>query len=144
MSRRSALIRTIAFSAAHRYWRPDWTEGENVRVFGPQSNRHGHDYRVEVTVSGTPDPETGFVVDLQALDRVLDDVIGPLDNRDLNEAIPEVREGRMLPSTEALALWFWDRLEDRIPGDASLERVRVQEGREVAGEVSRPLPVEAE
>lgn len=137
MNRRAALIRTVEFSAAHHYRRREWSEEDNARVFGAQSRPHGHDYRVEVEVAGSVHPETGFVVDLPGLDQLLDEVVGGLDQRDLNEAIPEVRDGSMLPSTESLAVWLWERLEARIPGNASLERVRVSEGRGLSGEVSR-------
>lgn len=105
--------------------------------FGDSMTPHGHNYSVEVTVRGEVDPETGFVVDLPALDRMLqEEVVGPLDQRDLNQAIAEVREGRMTPSTEALALWFWSRLRDRIPAPARLLRVRVSESDTLAAEVS--------
>jgi 6-pyruvoyltetrahydropterin/6-carboxytetrahydropterin synthase len=98
---------------------------------------HGHNFSVEITVRGEVDPETGFVVDLPALDRLLrEEVVEPLDQQDLNRAILEVRDGTMTPSTEALALWLWGRLRDRIPGAARLHRVRVAESDSLASEVS--------
>lgn len=133
---RTTLLRTIRFRAEHRYWRPDWGEERNRQVFGEQAVPHAHDWKVEVAVDGAVDRETGFLVELGALDALLHEVMGTLDGKDLNEAIPEVREGEILPSTEELAGWFWRRLEGRIPGDARLRRVRVAESPHLASEMS--------
>jgi 6-pyruvoyltetrahydropterin/6-carboxytetrahydropterin synthase len=134
------LTRVVRFAAVHRYWRPDWSEERNRATFGAQAHSHGQDFRVEVTVGGPPDPDTGWVVELAALDAVLDEVLGPLRGGDLNTAIPEVRRGEILPSTEALAAWLWTRLDGRIPGAASLRRVRFWEGYELGSEVSSVEP----
>ena len=130
------LIRVARFSAVHRYWRREWSAERNRAVFGAQADPHGHDYRAEVEVSGPVDAETGWVADLSELDRLLDEVLGPLGDADLNEAIPEARSGEMLPSTEGLAIWLWRRLEERIPGHARLRRVRLWESGELGAEVS--------
>jgi 6-pyruvoyltetrahydropterin/6-carboxytetrahydropterin synthase len=134
---RTTLLRTRSFRAEHRYWRSDWSEDRNREVFGEQALSHAHDWKVEVAVDGAVDRETGFLVDLGALDALLHEVMGALDGEDLNEAIPEVREGEILPSTEELAGWFWRRLEGRIPGGARLRRVRVSESPDLASEVAR-------
>jgi len=130
----AALVRTVRFRARHRYWRPEWTEGENRRVFGDSAESHGHDYAVHVTLHGPIDEQTGFLVDLAALDQLLGDVMRPLDETDLDRVIPEAHEGVMIPSTENLARWFWERLAPRIPGSASLVRVRVEESDTLAAE----------
>jgi 6-pyruvoyltetrahydropterin/6-carboxytetrahydropterin synthase len=130
-----ALLRTVTFSAHHHYGRSDRSPEWNRERFGAQRHPHRHDYRLEVEVEGTPDPETGFVVDLPTLDHLLGKVVSPLDNGDLNQAIPEIREGTMQPSTESLALWFWNRLSPQIPDGARLRRVRVWESGTLAGEV---------
>lgn len=135
---RASLIRTVRFRAAHHYRRREWTEEENRRVFGSSVEPHEHEYALEVTVTGDVDPSTGFLVDLPSLDDVLEQAVGPLRGRDLVEAIPEAREGRMLTSTENLAGWFFGRLRDRIPGSARLERVRVAESAGLAAEFSDP------
>lgn len=131
-----SLIRVFGFSAVHRYWRHEWTAERNRIVFGAQADPHRHDFRAEAVVSGPIDPETGWVADLSELDCLLDDVLGPLRDADLNEAIPEVRRGEILPSTEELAIWLWRNLEDRIPGRASLRRVRIWEEDGLGAEVS--------
>jgi len=130
----ATLVRTVRFQARHRYRHRDWTEAENREAFGTNVDVHAHDYTVVVTVRGAMDRRTGFVVDLGELDELLRDVVRPLDGQDLHDAIPEAREGAMMPSTESLAAWFWDRLAERIPGGARLVRVRVQESDALAAE----------
>ena len=123
------LTRTARFAAAHRYHRPEWSEARNREVFGPCANPHGHghNYVLEVTVAGTPDPETGFCVDLGALDALLrEHVVAPLDHRHLNHDVPEFAAGT-IPTTENLVVLIWNRLERRIPGGARLVRLRLRE-----------------
>jgi 6-pyruvoyltetrahydropterin/6-carboxytetrahydropterin synthase len=133
---RTTLLRTLSFRAEHRYWRSDWSEDRNREVFGDQTSPHAHDWEVEVALDGAVDRETGFLVDLGALDALLQQVVGLLDGQDLNQAIPEVRRGEIIPSTEQLAGWFWTRLEGRIPGSARLRRVKVSESPHLASEVA--------
>lgn len=122
------LTRKVRFSAAHRYHRPEWSEARNRATFGPCANPHGHghNYLLEVQVVGEPDPETGFCVDLGELDAVLrDEVMEPLDHRHLNHDIEEFAPGRLVPTTENVVLWIWERLQLRL-GD-SLRRLRLHE-----------------
>ena len=135
MPRTIALIRTIRFRATHHYSVKDWDEVRNRHAFGALVDPHPHDYVVTVEVEGEPDPITGFVVDLPFLDALLEEAVGPLRGADLNQAIPEVAQGRAQPSTEFLARWIWDRLEPGMSGSARLRRVRVAESAELAGEV---------
>jgi 6-pyruvoyltetrahydropterin/6-carboxytetrahydropterin synthase len=129
-----ALIRSVRFRAAHHYRRLDWTEARNRRVFGENVESHEHEYVLELTILGEVDAETGFLVDLAALDRAIGEIVEPLRGKDLTRAIAEVREGRMLPSTENLARWFFRQLQARIPGSARLRRIRVAESDGLAAE----------
>lgn len=124
---RTELIRTVRFRAVHHYRLPEWSDRENRNAFGDTAEPHGHDWTVEVTVSGPADPRTGFVVDLPALDAALSEVVDPLREASLNEVVARFRDGHELPSTENLAAWLWDELRGRIPGEAHLRRVRVFE-----------------
>ena len=124
------LTRVLRFSAAHRYWRPEWSEEKNRAVFGPCANPHGHghDYRLEVTVAGEVDAETGFSADLGVLDAVLkEEVSDALDHRHLNHAVPEFAEGGRIPTTENVLLWIWGRVSARELGGARLVRMRLYE-----------------
>lgn len=123
------LTRRVRFSAAHRYHRPEWSEERNRSVFGPCANPHGHghNYLLEVTVGGEPDPETGFCVDLPALDRVLrEEVVDRLDHQHLNHAVPDFAPGGRIPTTENILLHLWARIEPRLPA-GSLVRLRLHE-----------------
>lgn len=122
-----SLTRKAEFSAAHYYWNEVWSQEKNEAVFGRCANRngHGHNYTLEVTVTGAVDAVTGFVVDLKALKEILErEVVGVYDHRHLNLEVPEFKE--MVPTTENIAIAIWRRLEGKIPG-AKLERVRVYE-----------------
>ena len=130
----ASLTRSVRFRAAHHYWRADWTEAENKRVFGENVQTHEHDYTLAVTVRGHLDEESGFLVDLGELDRAIEAIVAPLRGGDLAESIAEVREGRLSPSTESLARWFFGQLSPRIPRPARLLRVRVAESDDLAAE----------
>lgn len=121
------LTRKAEFSASHYYWNEQWSEQENQRRFGKCSNRngHGHNYTLEVTVSGEVDPVTGFVVDLKQLKDVMErEVVSVYDHRHLNLEVPEFRTA--MPTTENIAIAVWKRLDGKVPG-AKLHRVRVYE-----------------
>lgn len=131
------LTRRATFSAAHYYWIDQWTPEENLRVFGACSNRngHGHNYTLEVTVTGDPDPVTGFVVDLKQLRDVIDQaVLNDWDHRHLNLEVPEFRDA--VPTTENLAIAAWRRLAGPVAalGTAHLSRVRIWETPEIFAE----------
>jgi 6-pyruvoyltetrahydropterin/6-carboxytetrahydropterin synthase len=133
------LTRRATFSASHYYWNPAWSEAENARVFGRCSNRngHGHNYTLEVTVAGEPDPVTGFVVDLKWLKDVMErDVLATYDHRHLNLEVAEFAEGKAVPTTENIAIAAWKRLEPAVTtaGGAKLSRVRVYETPEIFAE----------
>jgi 6-pyruvoyltetrahydropterin/6-carboxytetrahydropterin synthase len=119
------LSRRVRFSAAHRYWDPRLKPEENEARFGPCTRLHGHNYELEVTVAGRIDPDTGMVVHLGELDRVIREaVLEKLDHRHLNVDVPEFAD--TIPTTEMLARWIWRALEPRIPG-GRLVRVRLYE-----------------
>lgn len=121
------LIRTVAFRASHHYWRREWSEEENRRVFGPQTRPHAHDWRVEAHVVGPVDESTGWAADLAALDAELAGVTAGWDGGDLNALVPPISSGALMPSTENMARWIFEQLQGRIPGPAVLVEVRVFE-----------------
>jgi 6-pyruvoyltetrahydropterin/6-carboxytetrahydropterin synthase len=121
------VTRKLEFSAAHYYHSPAFSEEENLRRFGKCANRHGHghNYTLEVTVAGAPDPETGMVLDLAELKRILEEEItARLDHRHLNYEVPEL--AGQIPTTENLAALCWRLLAPRIRR-GSLHRVRLYE-----------------
>jgi 6-pyruvoyltetrahydropterin/6-carboxytetrahydropterin synthase len=131
------LTRRATFSASHYYWNEAWTPEKNEQVFGRCANRngHGHNYTLEVTVAGEPDPGTGFVVDLKWLKDVMErEVLSAYDHRHLNLETPEFAAA--IPTTENLAIAAWKRLEPKVNGrgGARLSRIRVYESPEIFAE----------
>ena len=108
------LSRTIHFNAGRSLWRPGWSAEKNREVYGEESpHGYGHNYELELAVAGEPDSETGMVVNLTDLDRVLkEEVDRPLDHRNLNQDVPDFAS--VPPTAENLAAWIWRRLETRI------------------------------
>jgi 6-pyruvoyltetrahydropterin/6-carboxytetrahydropterin synthase len=121
------LTRKAEFAASHYYHNPDFTPEENLRLFGKcnNSNGHGHNYTLEVTVKGEVNPRSGFVVDLKQLKEVMHrEVLDAMDHRFLNKEVPEFFT--RIPTTENLAIAIWQRLETKLQ-QAQLHRVRVYE-----------------
>ena len=123
------ITRRERFSAAHKLSRADWSPERNLEVFGKCSspNWHGHNYELWVTVKGEPSTDTGFVVDLSELGRIIHDrVIRHVDHKNIDVDV-EFMKGR-LSSTENLAIAIWEQLAEPIAAlGCSLHCVKVQE-----------------
>jgi 6-pyruvoyltetrahydropterin/6-carboxytetrahydropterin synthase len=129
------VTRRLTFAAGHILAKPEWDEAHNLEVFGACSGDHGHNYELEVTVSGPVDVNTGMVINLKEVDRVVKDlVIRDVDHHHLNRDVPWLQG--CLPTTENVALAIWRRLEGGLPS-ARLEKVRLKETENNVAEVSR-------
>src|SRR6195256_1060045 len=120
------LTRRYAFAASHRLHSAQFDEEENQRVFGKCNNPygHGHNYVVEVSMSGDVDPATGMIANLADLDAFVErQVLEEFDHKSLNEEVPAFRD--KVPTTENLCIEIFRRLKS-FP-KAKLERIRVQE-----------------
>jgi 6-pyruvoyltetrahydropterin/6-carboxytetrahydropterin synthase len=120
------LGRRFRFAASHRLHTDRLSEEENARVFGKCANPygHGHNYVLEISVSGAVDPATGMIANLAELDNFVErEVIEVVDHRSLNQDVAAFRD--VVPTTENLCIEIFERLK-RFP-HAKLERVRVQE-----------------
>jgi 6-pyruvoyltetrahydropterin/6-carboxytetrahydropterin synthase len=109
------LTRKEHFNAAHRLFRPEYSDEKNLEVFGKCSNPnwHGHNYTLYVTIKGEPDEETGFVADLKKLSQVINKyVIDLVDHRNINLEV-DFMKGK-LASTENLAIGIWEQLRDEV------------------------------
>lgn len=125
---RVTIVRRLHFSAAHRLARPEWSEEENRRVFGECANPnwHGHNYELEVAVTGPVSPETGYLMDLKELkDLATRHVVADLDHRNLNLDVPWLQG--TVPSTENLVVAIWERLAPLVPPPAVLDRLLLRE-----------------
>lgn len=121
------VTRRETFTAGHRLYNPAWSDDRNAAVFGKCSNPggHGHNYVIQVTVRGQPDPETGYVIDLGELSRIMHKaVLDDVDHRNLNTEVDWLA-GRN-PTTETLVDAFFDRLDAHLPPGA-LYAVRLYE-----------------
>lgn len=121
------VTRRAHFNAAHRLHNPDFSQEWNEAQYGHCNNPfwHGHNYVIEVTVRGQPHPQTGYVIDLGELKQIVHEaVVKPCDHRNLNEQV-EFLKG-ILPSTENLAIAFWNQIEPRITS-GKLHSVRLYE-----------------
>jgi 6-pyruvoyltetrahydropterin/6-carboxytetrahydropterin synthase len=100
------LCRAIEFSTSLRYWRSDLGEDENRVLFGRQAHQHGHNYRLEVTLAGEPDPVTGMVIDLKQLKDVLErEILSRFDHKDLNRDTPYFEKDPPTPENFARVIY---------------------------------------
>jgi 6-pyruvoyltetrahydropterin/6-carboxytetrahydropterin synthase len=132
------LTRVVEFSTSLRYWLPDLPEVENRRLFGRYADQHGHNYRLEVTIRGEPDPVTGMVLDLKDLQAILDvEVMARFDHRDLNADTPYFE--KEIPTPENLARVIHRLLLAALP-DGMLARTRLQQDATLWVDVIEPEP----
>ncbi len=134
------LTRKLEFSAAHFYHNPKFSAEDNRRIFGKCNNPHGHghNYVLEVTVAGEPDPETGMILDLNELKQTLErEVMARFDHRHLNHDVPELT-GK-IPTCEEIAAALWRILEPKIDpsGRAHLDRLRLYESADLFVDCAR-------
>ena len=115
MSNKVAVYRKEHFNAAHRLNNPDWDETTNKRVFGKCNNPHfhGHNYELVIKVTGEPDVQTGYVIDMKVLSEIVqDNVIERFDHKNLNEDTVEFKN--LNPSAENIAIVIYNILRDKI------------------------------
>ena len=122
------ITRRVEFSASHVCANPALSEEDNRALYGASANPHGHghNYVLEVTLDGDPDPVTGMVFDLRELKEILQRAVaGPMDHRFLNREVPPF--DRIVPTTENIAAEIWRRLQPNFPGKTRLSNVRLYE-----------------
>lgn len=115
MDKKVAVFRRERFNAAHRLFNPRWDADTNFRVFGKCSNPHyhGHNYELEVKVTGDPDPETGFVMDMKVLsDLIQERVLTRFDHKNLNLDTVEFKDRN--PTSENIAVAIYNLLRPHV------------------------------
>ena len=111
------VYRKSHFNAAHRLYRSDWDDEKNNAVFGKCNNPnfHGHNYELEVGVTGTINQETGFLIDIVELKTIMKEEIEDyLDHKNLNLDVPEFKN--LNPTMENIAVLIWDKLNAKLLG----------------------------
>ena len=109
------ITRRLEFCASHRLYNPEFTDEKNETIFGlcNNPNGHGHNYVLEVTVKGEVDPQTGMVLDLKALKKLInEEIINKVDHKNLNVDVDFLKE--VIPTAENIAIHFWNILEPKI------------------------------
>lgn len=123
------ITRKETFNAAHKLHREDWSDEKNWEVFGKCSNRnwHGHNFTIFVTVKGIPNEETGFVINLKDLSRIIkDQVVEPLDHKNLNIDVPFLKG--ILPSTENIVIQVWELIvKPIVDAGGQLVKIKLEE-----------------
>ena len=122
------ITRRVEFSASHVCRNPALTDEENRALYGAAANQngHGHNYILEVTLDGSPDPVTGMVFDLKELKEVLNrEIVDPMDHRFLNYEVPPF--DKVVPTAENVAVEIWRRLDGQFQGPVKLKNVRLFE-----------------
>ncbi len=131
------LTRRERFNAAHKLWVEKWTEEQNREVFGKCCNHnwHGHNYDLYITVKGTPDPTTGFIMNVKELSSMIQKlIVDKLDHSNLNLDVDFIPKG-MQPTTENLVVLIWQQLESSIKEKgAELHSVKLYETENIYAE----------
>jgi 6-pyruvoyltetrahydropterin/6-carboxytetrahydropterin synthase len=117
------VTRAIEFSTSLRYWLPELSADENRARFGRDADRHGHNYRLEISLAGEPDAETGMVINLTELKAVAErEIMARFDHKDLNEDTDYFE--KMPPTPENLAQLIFGILDQALP-EGLLDRIRL-------------------
>lgn len=122
MSKKVAVFRKEHFNAAHRLFNPDWDDATNEKVFGKCAlpHYHGHNYELDVKVTGKPDKDTGYVMDMKILsDLVKREIQHRFDHKNLNLDTEEFRD--LNPTAENIAVVIYDLLRPHIPEKMDLQ-----------------------
>ena len=122
------ITRIERFNAAHKLYNPKWSKEQNESVFGKCANEnwHGHNFELHVTISGDPDPETGFVYDVKKLSKIISEhVVEKLDHKNLNLDVDFMKD--KICSIENLIVGIWNELIPHLPATIKLHALRLYE-----------------
>ncbi|NTV62888.1 MAG: 6-pyruvoyl tetrahydropterin synthase [Oscillochloris sp.] len=119
--------RRFEFSAAHRYWRDDWSLEENRYHFGPciSQHGHGHNYTLDVSITGSLDPRTGMLINMTELKALVGEVLEEFDHKHLNLDTPYFHD--QIPTTENIVRVLWRLIAARLPTHVRLAHLRLYE-----------------
>ena len=119
------LTKKYHFCASHKYGNDHWSEEKNYEVFGKDYNNHGHNYILEVSMTGSVNPDTGWLVDLGHVNEIVkSNVVNILDHSQIEQDIPWFK-GKQ-PSSEVIVVWIWEQISKYLKG-AELYRIRLVE-----------------
>ncbi|MBT5078810.1 MAG: 6-carboxytetrahydropterin synthase [Candidatus Marinimicrobia bacterium] len=120
------LTKQYKFCAAHRYWNPNWSDDKNYEIFGEDVRIHGHNYILDITLSGPIDENSGFICNLFELNELVQShVLDVMDHSQIQLDIPwfELKQ----PSTENMVVFIWEQIKSKIPRPANLYSIKLRE-----------------
>ena len=142
MDKKVFITKKFEFSASHRYWRENWSQEKNVQVFGLSTSPygHGHNYELHVTITGRIDPDTGMIINLTDLKRLVKVVLEDFDHKYLNLDTPYFKD--QIPTTENIGRVLFDRIDEELndKGEFSLHKIRLYERSDLYVDVWRTSP----
>ena len=116
------VSRKAHFNAAHRLFNPDWSDKRNTEIFGKCNNPnfHGHNYELIVSVTGTINPETGYVIDMSLLKQIIkEEIEDSLDHKNLNLDVVEFKS--IIPTAENISIYIYNKIKSRLDSNLDLE-----------------------
>ena len=116
------VSRKAHFNAAHRLFNPNWSDKRNTEIFGKcnNSNFHGHNYELIVSVTGTINPETGYVIDMSLLKQIIkEEIEDSLDHKNLNLDVVEFKS--IIPTAENISIYIYNKIKSRLDSNLDLE-----------------------
>ncbi len=126
------IVRKEHFNAAHKLINPKWSDEKNMEEFGVCSNEnwHGHNYEIEVTVKGEVNPETGMLINLKVLSKILkEEILDKVDHKNLNLDVPFLKG--IITTTENVTIKFWEILDEKLKSlensKCTLHKIRLYE-----------------
>lgn len=120
------ITKQFKFCAAHKYWNNKWSKEENKKVFEDDIKVHGHNYELDVTLTGNINPESGFIINISELKNIVyKHAINYLDHSEIQKDIQWFENKQ--PSTENLVIFIWQQIIDHIPTSAKLYKIKLRE-----------------
>ena len=120
------ITKKYKFCAAHKYWNSKWDENKNFSIFQEDVRLHGHNYELDITIGGPIDQESGFIINIIDLNKIMEEfVINNLDHSQIEKDIDWFHDKQ--PSTENLVVYIWKQIADKIPLPAYLYLIKLQE-----------------
>ncbi|XP_054157546.1 6-pyruvoyl tetrahydrobiopterin synthase-like [Oppia nitens] len=122
------LTRIESFSTAHRMNSPLLDQQTNKQTFGKCNAIHGHNYKIELTVKGTVDPITGFLVDIAVLKKIIDETImKPFDHKFIDTDVPYFLDNNIVSTAENIVVYIWIEVSKRLPTNVELHTIKLHE-----------------
>ena len=120
------LTKQYKFCAAHRYWNDKWSHDKNYEIFGKDIYIHGHNYVLDITISGPINKDSGFIVNLKELNHIVhENIIDIMDHSQIEKDIKWFKG--VQPSTENMVVFIWEHIYKKIATPARLHAIRLQE-----------------